>query len=39
VDSLTRLAGLLALYIQSGPVVARDQQELGPLEGLPEQPA
>lgn len=38
-DSLLRLAELLALYIQSGPVGARDTQELGPLEGLPEQPA
>ncbi len=36
--SLAGLAELLALYIQSGPVVARDKQELGPLEGLPEQP-
>jgi peptidase M42 family hydrolase len=37
IDSLLAVARLLSLYMQSGPVVARDTVELGPLEGFPEQ--
>lgn len=38
VDGLLRLAQLVALYVQSEPVVARDRMALGPPEGFPEQP-
>ena len=36
-SSLTSIAELLTLYAQNGPVVARDQRMLGPLEGFPHQ--
>lgn len=35
--SLRSLAELLALYVQSDPTFLRDSNELGPLEGYPEQ--
>jgi len=37
-DSLLDLSRLLATYAQSEPVVARDEVQLGPLRGFPEQP-
>jgi peptidase M42 family hydrolase len=37
VDSLTAVAELVALYMQSQPTVERDRMELGPLDGFPEQ--
>lgn len=37
VSSLTSLAELLALYIQSPPTFQRDREEFGPLEGFPTQ--
>jgi peptidase M42 family hydrolase len=38
IDSLISLARLLTLYVQSPPAVARDERDLGPLKGFPEQP-
>lgn len=37
-DALSSVTTLLTLYMQSGPTAARDQRELGSLEGFPEQP-
>jgi putative aminopeptidase FrvX len=37
-DSLTALARLLALYAQTPLVIRRDAQELGPIDGFPDQP-
>ncbi len=36
-SSLTAIAELMTLYAQNGPVIARDQRMLGPLEGFPHQ--
>lgn len=38
VDSLRAVADLMALYMQSELVVARDVRPLGPITGFPEQP-
>ena len=37
-SSLEGLARLLTAYMQSFPAVERDQQQLGPAEGFPNQP-
>ena len=37
IRSLTTLSQLIALYMQSPPVVARDRMELGPMRGFPKQ--
>ena len=36
-SSLTAIAELMTLYAQNGPVIARDQRMLGPMEGFPHQ--
>lgn len=36
-SSLNAIAELMVLYAQNGPVIARDQRMLGPLEGFPHQ--
>lgn len=36
-SSLTSIAELMTLYAQNGPVIARDQRMIGPMEGFPHQ--
>ena len=38
-ESLLSVARLLTLYMQSGPIFARDDQPMGPLADFPENPA
>lgn len=38
-DSLRSVAEVLTMYMQSEPTFQRDEEELGPLEGFPEQPS
>lgn len=39
IDSLVAVAQLIGIYLQSPLAVARDERELGPIEGFPNQPA
>lgn len=39
IDGLRDLATMLVLYMQSEPTFERDRDELGPIEGFPDQPA
>jgi len=36
IDSLTALARLVAVYVMSPPMVARDEMDLGPIDGFPD---
>ncbi len=38
IRSLMELAQLLVLYMRTPPIVWRDRRDLGPIDGLPEQP-
>jgi peptidase M42 family hydrolase len=38
IDSLMSLAKLLAIYMRSEPTIPRDRTDLGPMQGIPEQP-
>jgi peptidase M42 family hydrolase len=38
-DSLLSMSRLLSLYMQSGPIFARDDKPMGPLDDFPENPA